>query len=336
MSQILLSICIPTYNFGEFIGETIDSVIPQMEEDIELVIVDGASTDNTRSIVESYIAHSNRNIRYECLPKKGGIDRDMARTATLAKGTYVWFFSSDDVMFEGAIFKLRGHLSSGVDAYLCGHMIYTKDLKKLISNHPIFSFKEVTDFNLSKETDRVNYFQNATTTAAFFSFISSVIIRKDRWDQIELEEKFYKTCWALAARILQLFSLGLTVRFIPEPYLKKRSENDSFLDHGHIARFALTVDGFMKIGTDVFGEGSFEFSHIKRSIQNEQGLKEIIKLKSQVTGENEVRELKRLIDKLYSDKRFKFLAYMVAFYLFPPQAAAYLRKMYRTVKDSLR
>lgn len=44
MDHPRLSICIPTYNFGEFIGETLDSIVCQATDETEIVIVDGAST----------------------------------------------------------------------------------------------------------------------------------------------------------------------------------------------------------------------------------------------------------------------------------------------------
>ncbi len=44
----------PTYNFGRFIGETLNSIIPQLTDQIEIIIVDGASTDNTADVVRSF------------------------------------------------------------------------------------------------------------------------------------------------------------------------------------------------------------------------------------------------------------------------------------------
>ena len=51
---IKLSFCIPTYNFADFIGETLESIIIQATDEVAVIIVDGGSTDNTREIVESY------------------------------------------------------------------------------------------------------------------------------------------------------------------------------------------------------------------------------------------------------------------------------------------
>ena len=64
MKKPLLSICIATYNRANFIGETLDSIILQLTEDVEVVIVDGASTDNTREVVESYVKNNTYENNY--------------------------------------------------------------------------------------------------------------------------------------------------------------------------------------------------------------------------------------------------------------------------------
>ena len=56
MKTPLLSICIATYNRASYIGETLDSIIPQLDDDVELLVVDGASTDNTEDVVRKYAA----------------------------------------------------------------------------------------------------------------------------------------------------------------------------------------------------------------------------------------------------------------------------------------
>lgn len=53
-TDLLLSICIPTHNKGTFLKETLESILPQYNDSIEIVILDSASTDNTRDIVLEY------------------------------------------------------------------------------------------------------------------------------------------------------------------------------------------------------------------------------------------------------------------------------------------
>jgi predicted GTPase len=55
LSDIRLSVCIPTYNFGRFIGETIDSIVRQATEEVEIVVLDGG-----RNVLAANDAFLNR------------------------------------------------------------------------------------------------------------------------------------------------------------------------------------------------------------------------------------------------------------------------------------
>ena len=52
--EISFSICIPNFNYGGYIGRTIDSVLNQDYQNFEIIIVDNASTDNSWEVISSY------------------------------------------------------------------------------------------------------------------------------------------------------------------------------------------------------------------------------------------------------------------------------------------
>src|SRR5216684_779512 len=104
-----LSICIPTYNFGAFIGDTLASIVPQLVDGVEVVVLDGGSTDNTTEVVES-IQRRYPAVRYHRQDERGGIDRDLARTVELARGDYCWLFCADDIMRPDAVAQLLERL----------------------------------------------------------------------------------------------------------------------------------------------------------------------------------------------------------------------------------
>ena len=81
MTTPRLSISIPTYNFGKFIGEMLDSILPQVTDEVEVLVVDGASTDDTEGVARKRQERFPL-LKYYRLPKKGGIDRDMAKAVT--------------------------------------------------------------------------------------------------------------------------------------------------------------------------------------------------------------------------------------------------------------
>jgi len=53
--QKLISILTPTYNYGHFIHRLLDSVLQQTYNNIEMIIIDDGSTDNTKQVIDGYI-----------------------------------------------------------------------------------------------------------------------------------------------------------------------------------------------------------------------------------------------------------------------------------------
>jgi abequosyltransferase len=110
MPRLKLSLCIPTYNFGDFIGETLESIAKQDLTGVEIVVLDSASTDETPAVVAAY-RERLPCLRYIRADRKGGIDRDLARVVEEAQGEYVCLFSADDIMRPGAVYTVAGELS---------------------------------------------------------------------------------------------------------------------------------------------------------------------------------------------------------------------------------
>jgi len=54
MNSPFFSICIPNYNYAQYIGETIQSVLDQTCQDFEIIVADNASTDESVSVVEGF------------------------------------------------------------------------------------------------------------------------------------------------------------------------------------------------------------------------------------------------------------------------------------------
>ncbi|HMG83781.1 MAG TPA: glycosyltransferase [Ferruginibacter sp.] len=93
---VFFSIIIPTYNRAEFIGKTIESIRSQQYAGYEIIVIDDGSTDNTEEIIKKYAAP---NFTYV---KRQNEERSAARNfgTTLAKGQYINWFDSDDIMFS--------------------------------------------------------------------------------------------------------------------------------------------------------------------------------------------------------------------------------------------
>lgn len=91
------SFVIPTYNRANIIVKTLDSVIEQDFKDYEIIVVDDASTDNTRQVVDTYLNGSS-NITYVILERNSGANVAKNYGARIANGDYLIFLDSDDTL----------------------------------------------------------------------------------------------------------------------------------------------------------------------------------------------------------------------------------------------
>ena len=92
MDRPLVSIVIPVYNGENYIGSAIDSVLRQTYQNIELIIVDDGSNDNTENIVKSY----GSRVRY-IKKQNGGVASAVNVGVSAMKGSYFAWLSHDDI-----------------------------------------------------------------------------------------------------------------------------------------------------------------------------------------------------------------------------------------------
>ncbi|WAH39461.1 glycosyltransferase family 2 protein [Alicyclobacillus dauci] len=107
----LVSIVIPAYNSASYIGECIDSLLTQTYADIELVVVDDGSTDETGIIMQRY--RSDHRVLYVRLPRNVGFSGAVTTGLFMTKGEFIAMQDSDDISHPKRIEKqvrfLREH-----------------------------------------------------------------------------------------------------------------------------------------------------------------------------------------------------------------------------------
>lgn len=91
-----VSVITPVYNVEKYIDETLESIFRQTYEDIEIVLVDDCSTDNSAQIIAKY-KESHPEIVYFLQPKNMGAGAARNKALELASGQYVAFLDSDDL-----------------------------------------------------------------------------------------------------------------------------------------------------------------------------------------------------------------------------------------------
>lgn len=291
----ILSICIPIYNCGDFIGEALDSILPQAGELTEVIVYDGGSTDETQTIITNFLKKWPR-LSYFRGESRGGIDADMAKCADFATGKYIWLFSGDDVMRSNAVQRAFEHIKTGNDVYICTHTICSKQME-FIRRHPVLSSDRCISVEFSNTTSRLEWFRRARTTEAFFSFMSSLIVRREKWLSGKLLEEFDGSCWGHVARLFDLSKNGLRVCYVAETWLDQRGDNDSFSDKGLVNRYRIAIEGYNKLADRFFGHNSMEAFYIRQVIRNEFRLRTFLRAKHMCKNDPQ-RESLNLLNKL--------------------------------------
>lgn len=111
----MISIIVPCYNAEKLVGKCIKSVLRQTYNDVELLLVNDCSTDNTLDVLNAYAAKDSR-VRVIDLPKNG--DKEAARYRGLleAKGDFITFMDNDDTLPKDALeVLLRKQQETGAD-----------------------------------------------------------------------------------------------------------------------------------------------------------------------------------------------------------------------------
>lgn len=92
-----VSIIIPSYNLGEYLPETLQSVLAQTFEDWECIVVENGSTDGSLSLVNEFCASDTR-IYPVVFPENRGVAAARNRGLELAEGKYILFLDADDLI----------------------------------------------------------------------------------------------------------------------------------------------------------------------------------------------------------------------------------------------
>lgn len=95
----IISIIIATYNAEKVLKRCLDSIVTQKTNDVEILIVDGNSTDSTMEIVQSY----GTDVDYSLSEKDKGIYDAWNKALKVAQGDWIMFLGSDDYILPGSI-----------------------------------------------------------------------------------------------------------------------------------------------------------------------------------------------------------------------------------------
>lgn len=129
MGKITLSIIIPVYGVEKYIRKCINSIVSQMTDVCELIVVDDCTPDHSIEICRSIISgYEEKKIRIIHREKNGGLSAARNTGIEHATGKYCWFIDSDDYILDGAIQRVLNVLDRNfVDLLFFDHIRIKED-----------------------------------------------------------------------------------------------------------------------------------------------------------------------------------------------------------------
>lgn len=122
-----VTICIITYNQEDSVSKTLLSVLDQAVDDLQIIISDDASTDETPSILKSFKKKFPDQIDLILHKKNGGIAKNMTSFHGKIKGQYVCFLGGDDVYLPSKLKTQINFLDQNPDYIMCYHDVWVQE-----------------------------------------------------------------------------------------------------------------------------------------------------------------------------------------------------------------
>jgi glycosyltransferase involved in cell wall biosynthesis len=124
-----VSIVVPVYNVENYLQKCLDSILNQTYSNIEIILVNDGSTDESEAIIKSFVASYPNKIKY-ISKENGGLNYARRDGFLLSEGEYVAFIDSDDVIAPKYIEILKQTLDKDAsDIAMCGHIGFKDKLE---------------------------------------------------------------------------------------------------------------------------------------------------------------------------------------------------------------
>lgn len=221
-----LSILIPVFNVEGYLQECVDSIVSQIEDGVEIVLLDDCSTDSSSLVMQRLHDKYPSIIKLASHDKNRGLSAARNSMIALARGRYIWFVDSDDILNPGAIHSLKRTIDChDADLVICDFKIWRSNqkLKHILrgENHRK-SFHGVANSVLKIRSEII--------VGAFASgnlHAWSKIAKKSLWgDDIRFPEGRYFEDMETISRLLLKSSRCV---YVNEPWVSYRQREGSIL-----------------------------------------------------------------------------------------------------------
>jgi len=198
-----ISVIMPVYNSGQFLEESIESILNQTFTNFEFIIIDDKSNDNSKEIISNYMIKDNRIILIENEDNLG-VAAARNRGLEIARGKYIALMDSDDISLPNRLEKEYLFLENNPEFFLVGSSGIRIDEK-------------------GNKLENINYCEDLTIKGKVYCILASSIMFRN--EGIMFREKFhYAEDFDF---YLRLITLGYKLTNIEDILIKIRMRTSS-------------------------------------------------------------------------------------------------------------
>lgn len=175
MEKDKISIIVPVFNLENYIENCIKSLIEQTYKNIEIILVDDGSTDNSAEVLDKY---SKLDKRIKIIHKNNeGVSKARNIGLNESQGKYITFVDGDDTVDENYVeFLYRSMIDNKADISICGH----RDIK---NENIIFETKDYIKLSNNVEALKMLFETNYFSTTIWAKMYKRELFKENRFDE---------------------------------------------------------------------------------------------------------------------------------------------------------
>ena len=187
MNSPLISVVVPVYNVEKYLSRCVDSILAQTYENLEIILVNDASTDTSGEIISKYTAQDERIVKVEHETNRGLFQARLTGAA-IAHGKYLAFVDSDDYISIDWYRKLLQKAEETGSDIVVGEWCFDNDgqYKSYLNLDPF----RIKDFELTGE-EIIKAFMEQQGQCFSWTVVWNKLYSKSLWDRAVKEFQRY-------------------------------------------------------------------------------------------------------------------------------------------------
>lgn len=304
------------------LAELLDSIIGQgLEAEIEVVVSDDASPDNTVEVGRAYEGKI-KNFKFITQPKNLGLDANFLAVVAAASAPYIWLMGDDDRLEPGGVQKVLDAIQRWPDAVglTLGVLDYDLAMRELVG------VRRMPPTQLLSGADEV-----FSTIVELLGFMSALVVRRDLWNHYAQDPAIA----SVKNYYVQVLILGRVIGaegkwgVLNEPCVGFRTGNDQFqVKFGWVDRLKIDVDAYNEIADSLFSKSSAAHRMMRKRVFSTHIVARVVNAKTAAGGSPGSLRALGLLARSYMDMP-TFWTRAVPLLLAPSLLLRELRKAYK-------